>query len=193
MSLMAGPISPALTPDGILLSPSINIIVKRQAFPSQRKWKSLSHVQLFVTPWTVVHGILQARILKWVAYPFSSGSSRPRNQTGVSCIAERFFTNWTIKNPCFPLLTLISLGSSLHTHVSQKPSRSLMTSSAYRLTFSSLGPQQKVWRILICSTCFFDIKAWTSAAKNHEHSSHLHGRTTSGSCLNDHYFYLEEY
>ena len=35
--------------------------------------------------------------LKWVAYPFSSGSSRPRNQTGVSCIAGGFFTNWAIR------------------------------------------------------------------------------------------------
>ena len=34
-----------------------------------------------------------SRILKWVAYPFSSGSSRPRNQTGVSCIAGGFFTS----------------------------------------------------------------------------------------------------
>ena len=33
------------------------------------------------------------RILKWVAYPFFRGSSRPRNPTGVSCIADRFFTN----------------------------------------------------------------------------------------------------
>ena len=33
------------------------------------------------------------RILKWVAYPFSSGSSQPRNRTGVSCIADGFFTN----------------------------------------------------------------------------------------------------
>jgi len=33
------------------------------------------------------------RILEWVAYPFSSGSSRLRNQTGVFCIAGRFFTN----------------------------------------------------------------------------------------------------
>ena len=32
------------------------------------------------------------RILEWVAYPFSSGSSPPRNQTRVSCIAGRFFT-----------------------------------------------------------------------------------------------------
>ena len=33
------------------------------------------------------------RILEWVAHPFSSGSSQPRNQTGVSCIAGGFFTN----------------------------------------------------------------------------------------------------
>ena len=37
------------------------------------------------------------RILEWVAYPFSSGSSQPRNWTGVSCIASRFFTNWAIR------------------------------------------------------------------------------------------------
>ena len=39
-----------------------------------------------------VHGILQARILEWVAYPFSSGSSQPRIQPGVSCIAGRFLS-----------------------------------------------------------------------------------------------------
>ena len=37
------------------------------------------------------------RILEWVAYPFSSRSSWPRNQTGVSCIAGGFFTNWAIR------------------------------------------------------------------------------------------------
>ena len=41
----------------------------------------------------IAHGILQARILEWVAYPFSSRFSRPRNLTRVSCIAGRFFTN----------------------------------------------------------------------------------------------------
>ena len=102
------------------------------------KWKSLSPVRLFVTPWTI-HGpwnspgqntgvssfsLLQGifpiqgsnpglphcrqilyqlshkgslRILEWVAYPFSSRSSPPRNQTGVSCIAGRFFTNWAVQ------------------------------------------------------------------------------------------------
>ena len=37
------------------------------------------------------------RILEWVAYLFSSGSSWPRNRTRVSCIAGGFFTNWAIK------------------------------------------------------------------------------------------------
>ena len=37
--------------------------------------------------------ILQARILKWVAFPFSRGSSQPRDQTQVSHIAGRFLTS----------------------------------------------------------------------------------------------------
>ena len=40
-----------------------------------------------------VHGILQARILEWVAYPFSRGSSQLRDQTQVSHIAGKFFTS----------------------------------------------------------------------------------------------------
>ena len=42
------------------------------------------------------------RILECVAYPFSSGSSRPRNQTRVSCIAGGFFTNWAIREALIP-------------------------------------------------------------------------------------------
>ena len=44
-----------------------------------------------------VYGILQARILEWVAFPLSRGSSQPRDQTGVSCIAGRFFTSWATR------------------------------------------------------------------------------------------------
>ena len=48
------------------------------------------------TPYQLSHkGSL--RILEWVAYPFSTGSSQPRNWTGVSCIAGRLFTNWAIR------------------------------------------------------------------------------------------------
>ena len=40
-----------------------------------------------------LHGILQARILEWVAFPFSRGSSQPRDRTQASCIADVFFTS----------------------------------------------------------------------------------------------------
>ena len=57
--------------------------------------------QLCLTLWKpmdyTVHGILQARILEWVAFPFSRGSSQPRGQTQVSCIAGGFFTSWATK------------------------------------------------------------------------------------------------
>ena len=48
-------------------------------------------------PGSSIHGILQARILEWVAVSFSRGSSWPRNQTRVSCIAGRFFTAWAMR------------------------------------------------------------------------------------------------
>ena len=40
----------------------------------------------------IVHGILQVRILEWVAIPFSEGSSQPSDQIQASFIAARFFT-----------------------------------------------------------------------------------------------------
>ena len=57
----------------------------------------------FATPWTVAcqgplsMGILQARMMEWVASSFSRGSSQPRNRTRVSCIAGRCFTNWAAR------------------------------------------------------------------------------------------------
>ena len=44
-----------------------------------------------------VHGILQARILEWVAFPVSRGSSQPRDRTQVSHIAGGFFTRWATR------------------------------------------------------------------------------------------------
>ena len=55
-----------------------------------------------------VHGILQARILKWVAFPFSSGFSQPRNWIRVSRIASRFFTNWAMMEVHYTLLLYFS-------------------------------------------------------------------------------------
>ena len=48
-------------------------------------------------PGSSVHGILQARILEWVAISFSRGSSRPRDQTWVSCIGGRRFNFWATR------------------------------------------------------------------------------------------------
>ena len=61
------------------------------------KWKSLSHIQLCDPMDYTVHGILQAWILEWVAFPFSKGSSQARDWTQVSLSAGRFFTNWATR------------------------------------------------------------------------------------------------
>ena len=52
------------------------------------------------------HGILQARILKWVAFPFSKGSSQTRDQIQVSLIAGRFSTSWATREVPFWCLHL---------------------------------------------------------------------------------------
>ena len=48
-------------------------------------------------PGSSVHGILQVRILEWVAVPFSRGSSWPRDWTRISHIAARFLTIWATR------------------------------------------------------------------------------------------------
>ena len=64
-----------------------------------------------------VHGILQARILEWIAIHFSKGSSETRGQTQVSCMAGRSFTIWatlTLESstkPCRLLVTWTHLAS----------------------------------------------------------------------------------
>ena len=88
------PVSPALLTDSLPLSwpgsPAKTLCM-------YELWTLLSRVQFFATPWTVVHEILQARILEWVLVPFSRGSSQPRNQTQVSRIAGRLFTSWAAR------------------------------------------------------------------------------------------------
>ena len=63
-------------------------------FPTQKSNPGLPHCRQILyqlshkgSPW----------ILEWVAYPFSRGPFQPRNWTSDSCIAGRFFTNWTIR------------------------------------------------------------------------------------------------
>ena len=65
--------------------------VKVKALVDQSHPTLCSHMDCSL-PGSSVHGILQARILKWV--PYSRRSSQPRDWTQVSCIAGRFFTSW---------------------------------------------------------------------------------------------------
>ena len=63
-------------------------------FPNQGSNPSLPHCRQILYQLSYKGS---PRLLEWVAYPFSSGSSRPRNQTQVSCIAGGFFTKGAIK------------------------------------------------------------------------------------------------
>ena len=66
------------------------------------KWSKVKVAQSCPTLWDpmdyTVHGILQARILEWVAFPFSRGSSQPRDEAEVSCIAGGFYTSWATRD-----------------------------------------------------------------------------------------------
>ena len=72
-----------------------------------------------------IHGILQARLLEWVAFPFSRGSSQPRDQTQVSCVTGRFLTSWATREAqvhvlyifmCCPMLSCSVMSDSLQPH-----------------------------------------------------------------------------
>ena len=65
---------------------------------SLQSYPTLCHPMDCSLPGSSVHGILQGRILEWVALPSCRGSSRPRDQTCVSyisCIGRGFFTTST--------------------------------------------------------------------------------------------------
>ena len=66
---------------------------------------------------SIVHGILQARILESVAFPFSRGSSQPRDWTQISWIAGRFFTSWATREAhVYTYLLFFGLPSHLGQH-----------------------------------------------------------------------------
>ena len=60
-----------------------------------------------------IHGILQARILEWVAISFSRGSSWSRDQTQVSCIAGRCFNLWATREAHHPGGSMMQSGLEL--------------------------------------------------------------------------------
>ena len=78
----------------------------------------------FYLPGSSVHKTLQARILEQVAILFSWGSSQPRNQTPVSLIVDRFFTNWATReapSQHFPNNSQAPLASGLLTELMEGP------------------------------------------------------------------------
>ena len=77
-------------------------------------------------PGSSIYGILQARILEWVAIPFSRGSSWTRDQTWVSCTAGRFFTIWATRQ-------------AWNMYISSKPDNSFL---ALKLSVDSLYSKQ---------------------------------------------------
>ena len=103
-----------------ILNWPINIIKgTKYHYPSRRKESEVAQsCPILCDPmdWSPlgssIHQIFQTRILEWVAISFSRGSSWPRDQTWVSCIAGRFFTIWATREawprpykPGFPSLS----------------------------------------------------------------------------------------
>ena len=84
------------------------------------------------------------RILEWVANPFSSRSSQPRNQTGISCIAGGFFTSWATREAQVSAFTDSKV--SYFSSICFPPSKSLVLSSPY-LPYLSPHPPLLSWGI----------------------------------------------
>ena len=92
-------------------------------------------------PGTSVHGILQARILEWVAISFSKWSSQPRDQIQVSRIAGGFFTNWATRDTQPP-------GQAIKLELSHKKKREKCTFLFYTLS----QPASLIFHIIILSS-----------------------------------------
>ena len=88
----------------------------------------------------LVHGILQARTLEWVAFPFSKGSSQLRDWTQVSRIAGGFFTGWATRDAC----ELHGEGKDRQTRRQETPAQ-----KAHLLCLFSVTPRQWLLRPMI--------------------------------------------
>ena len=92
------PRSPALPADSLPSEPRVKPVLEYRKLNALRSEVLVSQLCSALCPMDCsplgysVHGILQARILKWVAIPFSRGFSQPRDRTEASRIAGRFFT-----------------------------------------------------------------------------------------------------
>ena len=81
---------------------------------SDSLWVLVSSRTVCSPPGSSVHGILQARILEWVAAPFSRGSSQTRDQNQVSSVAGRFFTVSATRESTIASHSVVSNSSQPH-------------------------------------------------------------------------------
>ena len=88
---------------------------------------SLQPHGLSATPGSSVHGILQARLLEWLAIPFFKWSSQPRDWTWVPCLAGRFFTVWDTREA--PLIFIYTCKYFLSDCLVEMQSQSVQFSS----------------------------------------------------------------
>ena len=99
-------------------------------------------------PGSSVHGILQARILEWVAIPSSKRSSRPRDQTWVPLVAGRFLTIWATREATSSYL-LISPQSHSEDNSADMDTRN------FSLTFCTQNSQKMfIWCVQFSSVQF---------------------------------------
>ena len=112
------------------------------------------------------------RILEWVACPFSRGSSWPRNQTRVSCIAGRFFTNWAIREAHKTLQFLLILDFRIYNHKASLRVREGKKSNAvicYWLVYFGLWLQGLLERVCDCvmqCPCIMLFNFWNQSTQS---------------------------
>ena len=92
-------------------------------------------------PDSSIQGILQVRILEWVAISFSRGSSQPRDQICVSCIAGRCFTIWATRE----YDNGSSLEDPMHILLHSVPPTLQQATTDPRLHWRPLDTPGKVW------------------------------------------------
>ena len=104
MATCQSPHFPFCVSVSVCMTPSSLLYSQNQAQCPEHSRCSVSEgqvPQLCPTLWDpkdyTFHGILQARIQEWVAFPFSRGSSQPMDRTQVSHITGRFFTSWATR------------------------------------------------------------------------------------------------
>ena len=108
-------------------------------------------------PGSSVHGILQARILEWVAISFSRGLSPLRDRIRVSWIAGRFFTIWATREAlvCYLSLYKCMLTCSHHYDIMQITFIALKKSSVLQLFIPHPGSLGNHWSVYcLCSLAF---------------------------------------